>query len=110
MAGAAKGGGGGHHSWRCLRNVETEGHSQWQWRGGLGLDWGVSVVYSDLNDSVILWKGHRVQRCTLTLQLGPGGRNRAILLKHPQAQWNGWRYWQVRAFLSPPWFNHCTIS
>lgn len=37
--------------WRC----GTEEHGQWAWWGGLRLVLGISKVFSDLDDSVILW-------------------------------------------------------
>jgi len=36
--------------WRC----GTEGCGLWAWWGGLGLDLGISELFSNLNDSVIL--------------------------------------------------------
>lgn len=32
----------------------TEGRRQWRWWDELGLDWIISAVFSDLNDSMIL--------------------------------------------------------
>ena len=41
--------GGVQEPWRC----RTEGHGQWAWWDGLGLGLMFSVVFSNLNDSVI---------------------------------------------------------
>ena len=49
--------GGVQELWRC----DTEGRGQWPWWDGLWLDWMISVVFSNLYDSirkcfVFLWQ------------------------------------------------------
>ena len=57
LAQAAQGGGrvtipgGVPEPWRC----GTEGHGQWVWWDGLGLDLGTLEIISNLSDSMILW-------------------------------------------------------
>ena len=45
-----------HRPWRCSEQWRcgTEGHGQWAWRDGLGLELRILEVFSKLNDSVIL--------------------------------------------------------